>query len=91
LYKFFSPLPLRPSAPLLATTQSLCGKALGLNISQFLQDMYKHVHLERINQDIESGTHSGVTATPALFINGIRYTNRWNLKELIAAIVTASH
>ncbi|MBD2532530.1 DsbA family protein [Nostoc flagelliforme FACHB-838] len=64
---------------------------LGLDISQFLQDMCKHVHLERINQDIESGTHSGVTATPALFINGIRYTNRWNLKELIAAIVTASH
>jgi lactate dehydrogenase-like 2-hydroxyacid dehydrogenase len=29
-----------------------------------------------INQDIESGLHSGVTAAPALFINGIRYTSR---------------
>ena len=64
---------------------------LRLDISQFLQDMCKHVHLERIHQDIESGIHSGVTATPALFINGIRYTARWNIDLLMAAIVTPSH
>ncbi|BAY73380.1 hypothetical protein NIES23_62080 (plasmid) [Trichormus variabilis NIES-23] len=71
---------------------------LGLDISQFLQDMCNHVHLERINQDIESGIQSGVTATPALFINGIRYRvgvahrrHHWNLDALIAAITTANN
>ena len=64
---------------------------LGLDISQFLQDICKQVHIERINEDIESGLHSGVTTAPALFINGIRYTDRWNIKQLMAAIVTASH
>ncbi|BAY99845.1 hypothetical protein NIES37_38280 [Tolypothrix tenuis PCC 7101] len=71
---------------------------LGLDISQFLQDMCKHLHLERINQDIESGTRSGVTATPALFINGIRYgvglarrRHRWNMEQLIAAIVNTAN
>ncbi|MBD2449686.1 DsbA family protein [Nostoc sp. FACHB-152] len=64
---------------------------LGLDISQFLQDMCKHLHLERINQDIESGIHSGVTATPALFINGIWYGDRWNMEQLIAAIVNTEN
>jgi protein-disulfide isomerase len=64
---------------------------LGLDIPQFLQDISGQVHIARINQDIESGLHSGVTAAPALFINGIRYTSRWNIEQLMAAIVTASH
>jgi protein-disulfide isomerase len=64
---------------------------LGLNISQFLQHMCKQVHIERINEDIESGLHSGVTTAPALFINGIRYIGRWNIEQLMAAIVTASN
>lgn len=61
---------------------------LKLDISQFLQDMSKQVHVNRINQDIESGLQSRVTATPALFINGIRYSGRWNIEQLMKAIVT---
>ncbi|MEI2583753.1 DsbA family protein [Scytonema sp. PRP1] len=64
---------------------------LGLDISQFLQDISKQVHVDRINQDIESGLLSGVTAAPALFINGIRYLGRWKIEQLMAAIVTASY
>lgn len=63
---------------------------LGLNISQFLQDISKQVHVNRINEDIESGERSGIAAAPALFINGIRYLDRWNLEELMAAIVAAN-
>ena len=63
---------------------------LGLDIPQFLQDISRQVHIARINQDIESGLHSGVTAAPALFINRIRYTNRWDIEQLMTAIVTAS-
>jgi protein-disulfide isomerase len=64
---------------------------LRLDIPQFLQDISSQVHIARINQDIESGLHSGVTAAPALFINGIRYTSPWNIEQLMAAIVTVSH
>jgi protein-disulfide isomerase len=63
---------------------------LGLDIPQFLQDISSKVHINRINQDIESGLNSGVTAAPALFINGLRYTSRWNIEELMAAIITAT-
>jgi protein-disulfide isomerase len=64
---------------------------LGLDISQFLQDISKQVHVDRVNQDLESGHKSAVTAAPALFINGVRYTDRWNVKQLMSAITTSSN
>jgi len=64
--------------------------SLGLDISQFLQDIAKQAHIDRINQDIEGGHQSGVTAAPALFINGIRYTDDWSMEQIMAAIVAVS-
>jgi protein-disulfide isomerase len=64
---------------------------LRLDIPQFLQDISSQVHIAHINQDIESGLHSGVKVAPALFINGIRYTSLWNIEQLMAAIVTVSN
>jgi protein-disulfide isomerase len=59
---------------------------LGLDIPQFLKALSKQVHVDRIDEDIEGGIQSGVTTTPALFINGIRYAGQWNTTELMAAI-----
>jgi len=64
---------------------------LGLDVPQFLKELSKQVHIDRINEDIEGGIHSGVTTAPALFINNIRYTERWKMTELMTAIVAASH
>jgi protein-disulfide isomerase len=64
---------------------------LGLDISQFLQDLSQQTHLAHIKADIESGLRSGVTTAPALFINEVRYNGRWNKAQLMAAIVTASY
>jgi protein-disulfide isomerase len=64
---------------------------LRLDIPQFLKELSKQVHIDRINEDIEGGIQSGVTTAPALFINNIRYTGRWKMTELMAAIVAASH
>jgi len=35
---------------------------LGLDIPQFLKELSKQVHVDRINEDIESGCKSGITA-----------------------------
>jgi protein-disulfide isomerase len=64
---------------------------LGLDIPQFLKELSKQVHVDPINEDIEGGMQSGVTTAPALFINGIRYTERWNTTKLMAAVIAASH
>ena len=64
---------------------------LELDVSQFLQDLARRAHVDRINQMIESGLQSGITTAPALFVNSIRYTDRWNMERLRAAILAASH
>ncbi|HEY9661518.1 MAG TPA: DsbA family protein [Allocoleopsis sp.] len=64
---------------------------LGLDLSRFLQDLSRRVHVDRIVADIQSGQQSGVEAAPALFIKGIRYRDRWTVEQLIAAIMAASH
>ncbi len=64
---------------------------LGLDIPQFLKELSKQVHVDRVSEDIEGGIQSGVTTVPALFINEIRYTNHWNTTELMAAVIAASH
>jgi len=64
---------------------------LELDIPQFLKELSKQVHVDRINEHIKSGIDSGVTTAPALFINGIRYTGHWKMTELITAIVAPSH
>ncbi|MBW4428868.1 MAG: DsbA family protein [Nostoc desertorum CM1-VF14] len=70
---------------------------LGLDISQFLQDLSKGTYVDRINADIEGGLRSGVEAAPALFINGIRYPvgvarrrHHWTVEQIMAAIVAAN-
>ncbi|MBD2158894.1 thioredoxin domain-containing protein [Leptolyngbya sp. FACHB-16] len=64
---------------------------LGLDICQFLQDISKQVHVDRINADIAGGLSSGILDAPALFINGMRYIGQWDTTHLISAITTASH
>jgi protein-disulfide isomerase len=63
---------------------------LGLDIPTFLQDISKQVHVARVNEDVASGLQSGVLAAPALFINEIRYCDRWNMAQLMAAITRLS-
>jgi protein-disulfide isomerase len=64
---------------------------LGLDVTQFIRDIARKVHVDHINQDIASGIDSGVVSTPALFINGVRYIGALELEPLLAAIAEASH
>ncbi|MBD2532052.1 DsbA family protein [Nostoc flagelliforme FACHB-838] len=62
---------------------------LGLDIPRFLQDLSKGVYVDHIIADIQGGYRSGVKAAPALFVNEIRYRERWTIEQLIVAIVAA--
>lgn len=64
---------------------------LKLNIFQFLRDMSGHVYAERINQDIENARYNGITNTPILFINNIRYHEALDVESLSAAILKFSN
>ncbi|WP_096608071.1 thioredoxin domain-containing protein [Calothrix sp. NIES-2100] len=61
--------------------------AIELDINRFLRDMTDHVHAERVTQDMQGGIQSGVSSTPALFVNKIRYRDAWDTERLLAAIL----
>lgn len=64
---------------------------IGLDISQFLEGVSENIYVNRINEDIEGGRRTGVTDTPTLFINGVRYRNANETEQLLAAIIEAGN
>ncbi len=61
-------------------------EAIGLDHTQFQQDMHEHRQLDRLEADVEGGIQSGVEGTPTFFINGIRYDGSWQQEDLFAAL-----
>src|SRR5437763_1271006 len=59
---------------------------LGLEIYKFESGRSRESHRQRIQNDFESGTRSGVHKTPTLFINGQRYDGPIEADAIITAI-----
>jgi Na+/H+ antiporter NhaA len=62
---------------------------LGLDGARFHDDLKRHVHSARVDQDVESADLSGVSGTPTFFINGQRHYGAFDLDTLKAAIKIA--
>lgn len=60
---------------------------LKLDVMQFLREMSGDVYVQRVQQDIDSGFHSGVYRTPTFFINSLRYDGADDKESLIAALI----
>ena len=59
---------------------------LGLPGNEFLAAWQAHTNLKRVKEDFISGIDSGVTGTPAFFINGVRHPGSWDEVALVRAI-----
>ena len=46
---------------------------IGLDVAQLMDDMLEGRHTERILDDVRSAVSSGISATPGLFIEGVRW------------------
>ena len=64
---------------------------LGLDTTQFSQDMSEHAYVERVREDFLSGIRSGVNGTPTFFINGVRHDDAWDVETLLAALEDAAY
>lgn len=62
---------------------------LGLDTDQFERELHERVHEQRVNEDVQSGTRSGVTGTPTFFINGERYDGPLEFDRLLWALAEA--
>jgi protein-disulfide isomerase len=65
-------------------------KAVGLDESQFRQDMRGHVHLARVRVVRNAGVRSGVAAVPTFFINSMQHESAFGLATLLPAVQAAA-
>ena len=63
--------------------------SMGLDVRRFQREMVTHAHARRVRTVAEGGRRSGVSATPALFINSVRYRSSFGLATLLASVQAA--
>lgn len=61
-------------------------QVIGLDVDEWKRALRDRAYRDRVNDDLESGRESGVTATPTFFINGIRHDGDYDSESLLAAI-----
>lgn len=57
-------------------------RELGLNLRDFLNDLEDEKLLEKVRRDFTNGINNGVSTTPALFVNGVRFEGFPSFEEL---------
>ncbi|MCE5324240.1 thioredoxin domain-containing protein [bacterium] len=59
---------------------------IGLDVDRFESDLADHLYVQRIKDDIAGGMDSGVTDTPAFFMNGKKYAGALTEDAMLEAI-----
>jgi Na+/H+ antiporter NhaA/protein-disulfide isomerase len=62
---------------------------LGLDVDRFREDLRRHVGANRVAEDVDSASSSGVAGTPTFFVNGRRQYGAYDIDTLTAAVKTA--
>jgi len=60
-------------------------RAMGLDVDRFGRDLESDEVRERVARDQVDGRDNGVTGTPTLFVDGIRYDGAWDFHSLLEA------
>jgi NhaA family Na+:H+ antiporter len=61
-------------------------RAIGLDVDRFMRDLESDDVRARVEQDIADGRRNGVTGTPTLFVDGVRYDGAWDFHSLLEAL-----
>ena len=59
---------------------------LGLDAQRFRRELEAGDHAERVREDMRSGSASGATGTPTIYLDGVRFDASVSLQALLAAI-----
>ena len=62
---------------------------LELDLDRFRDDLRRHVHAPRVEEDVDSADISGVTGTPTFFVNERRHDGAYDIVTLSAAVRAA--
>jgi NhaA family Na+:H+ antiporter len=61
-------------------------RAIGLDLERFERDLASDVTRARVGQDFADGRKNGVTGTPTLFVDGVRYDGAWDYHSILEAL-----
>jgi Na+:H+ antiporter, NhaA family len=61
-------------------------RSLGLDMDQFEQDVRDEAARQRVLEDLADGRGNGVTGTPTVFIDGVRYDGAWDFHSILEAL-----
>jgi len=59
---------------------------LGLDMGRFRRDLEKQEIAQHVEEDLADGKRNGVTGTPTLFVDGIRYDGAWDFHSMLEAL-----
>lgn len=62
---------------------------LGLDLDRFEDELRRHVHAPRVEEDVDSADISGVTGTPTFFVNEKRHEGAYDIDSLSTAVKAA--
>ena len=61
-------------------------RELGLDVDRFAADMRTDEARKSVDEDLEEGRANGVTGTPTLFVDGVRYDGAWDFYSMLEAL-----
>ena len=61
-------------------------QGIGLDGDQFLKDIQGEEAQARVKDDLSEGRENGITVTPTVYIDGIRYDDAWDFHSLLEAL-----
>jgi Na+:H+ antiporter, NhaA family len=59
---------------------------LGLDMERFRRDLDSEDTRQRVEEDLAEGKRNGVTGTPTVFVDGIRYDGAWDFYSMLEAL-----
>ena len=72
--------------PLDPTVVRQLAKGIGLDMKRFEHDVADPKLLHHVEDDLADGRKNGVTATPTIFVDGVRYDGAWDFYSMLEAL-----
>jgi NhaA family Na+:H+ antiporter len=72
--------------PLGEAAVTAIARKLGLDMERFARDLADPKLQKRIDDDLADGRRNGVTATPTIFVDGVRYDGAWDFYSMLEAL-----
>src|SRR5690242_20371814 len=61
-------------------------RGIGLDMARFERDLESDEVRERVEQDLAEARRDGVTGTPTLYIDGVRYDGAWDFYSMLEVL-----